>query len=119
MVDAPCTGAAEEYAPEVREPAGYRQSDASLKDQIVRQFATDEAIDACGITVEVQDGQVTLSGRVRCYGDMQRAEENICAIEGVKMVRNGLTSVEPPRHAVDSGQPAGAASKMGKPGYER
>ena len=119
MVDTPRTAAAEEYAPEVREPAGYRQSDATLKEQILRQFASDEGLDLRGITVEVQDGEVTLSGSVRCYADMQRAEEDACAVEGVKLVRNGLTSVGPPRQARDGRQPVGAASKMGKPGYER
>ena len=69
------------------------------------------------IAVEVQGCEVTLSGSVRCYADMQRAEAIACAVEGVKLVRNGLASVEPPQ-AVDGG-PAGTAPKMGKPGYER
>ena len=119
MVDIHRVGAAEEgYAPEAREPAGYRLSDASIKEQILRQLALGEGLDAGGITVEVRDGEVTLSGSVRCYADMQRVEELACAIEGVKLVRNGLTSLEPAPPAVDGGQPAGAASKMGKPGYE-
>ena len=71
-----------------------------------------------GIVVELRDGEVTLSGRVPCYADMQRVEELACAIDGVKLVRNGLTSLEPAPPAIDDGQPAGAASKMGKPGYE-
>jgi osmotically-inducible protein OsmY len=118
MVDTPRARATEEYAPEAREPAGYRLSDASIKEQILRQLAREEALDVGGITVEVRDGEVTLSGSVRCYADMQRVEELACAIEGVKLARNGLTSLEPASPEVDGGQPAGAASKMGKPGYE-
>ena len=119
MVDIHRVVAAEEgYAPEAREPAGYRLSDASIKEQIFRQIALGEGLDAGGITIEVRDGEVTLSGSARCYADMQRIEELACAIEGVKLLRNGLTSLEPAARAVDGEEPAGAASKMGKPGYE-
>ena len=34
MVDTCRAAAAEEYAPEAREPAGYHHSDASLKEQV-------------------------------------------------------------------------------------
>jgi osmotically-inducible protein OsmY len=118
MADTSRTAMAEEDALEAREPAGYRHSDASVKDQILRQLALAEGLDACGITVEAQSCEVTLSGSVRCYADMQRVEALACAIDGVKQVRNGLTSVEPPPRAID-GKPVGTASKMGKPGYER
>ena len=77
-----------------------------------------EGLDASGITVEVKDCEATLSGSVRCYADMQRVEQLACAIAGVKQVRNGLASIEPPPHAV-ADRPVGSAPKMGKPGYER
>ena len=119
MVDSRRVAAAEEeYAQEAREPAGYRLSDASIKEQILRQLALGEGLDAGGIMAEVRDGEVTLSGSARCYADMQRIEELICAIEAVKLLRNGLTSLEPAARVGDGGAPAGAASKMGKPGYE-
>jgi osmotically-inducible protein OsmY len=118
MVDTPRALATEEDAPEAREPAGYRFSDASIKEQILRQLALKEGLDAGGITVEVRGGEVSLSGSVPCYADMQRVEVLACAIEGVKLARNGLTSLEPASPEVDGGQPVGAASKMGKPGYE-
>jgi osmotically-inducible protein OsmY len=119
MVDIRRVDAAEEgYAPEAREPAGYRLSDASIKEQILRQLTLVDGFDAGAITIEVRDGEVTLSGSARCYADMQRIEELVCAIEAVKLVRNGLTSLEPATRAVEDGESAGAASKMGKPGYE-
>ena len=118
MVDTPRTALAEEDALEAREPAGYRQSDAGVKEQILRQLALAEGLDAGSITVEVKDCEATLSGSVRCYADMQRMEALACAIAGVKQVRNGLASIEPaPRRC--RGQAVGSASKMGKPGYER
>ena len=71
MADIHRVDAAEEgYAPEAREPAGYRLSDASIKEQIFRQLALGEGLDAGGITIEVRDGEVTLSGSARCYADM-------------------------------------------------
>jgi osmotically-inducible protein OsmY len=118
MVDTPRAPVTEEDALEAREPAGYRLSDSSIKEQILGQLALAEGLDARGITVEVRDCVVTLGGSVRCYADMQRVEELACAIEGVKTLRNGLTSLEPASPEVDGGQPVGAASKMGKPGYE-
>lgn len=118
MADTPRTDLAEEDALEAREPAGYRQSDAGLREEILRQLALAEGLDASGITVDVKDCEATLSGSVRCYADMQRAEALACAIPGVKQVRNGLASVEPAPHAAP-GRPVGSASKMGKPGYER
>lgn len=114
--------AAEEYAPEVREPAGYRHSDASIKEQVCRLLALDDGLDDSGIVVEVRSGEVTISGSVRQSADMHRAEQHACATEGVKLVRNALAPDESPSDtsfAIDGEQPAGAASKMGKPGYER
>jgi len=119
MVDIHRVAAAEEYAPEAREPAGYRLSDASIKEQVRRRLAQDDGLDDTGIVVEVQGGEVMLRGRVRQCADMQRAEQLACETEGVKLVRNGLTSDQPPPDAIDGEKPVGAAPKMGKPGYER
>jgi osmotically-inducible protein OsmY len=119
MVDTQRAAAAEEYAPEAHEPAGYRHSDASIKQEIRRQLVQDDRLDDSAIEIEVRDGEVTISGRVRHYADMQRVEQLACATEGVKLVRNRLAADEPPPLAVDAKQPVGAAPKMGKPGYER
>ena len=62
--------------------------------------------------------EVTIRGSVRQCADMHRAEQHVCLAEGVKLVRNGLTADEPPPTVLADG-PVGAATKMGKPGYER
>ncbi|MEA2811310.1 MAG: hypothetical protein QOJ17_5451, partial [Rhodospirillaceae bacterium] len=85
MVDIHRVAAADEYAPEAREPAGYRLSDASIKEQVRRRLAQDDGLDDSGIVVEVQGGEVTLRGRVRQCADMQRAEQLACETEGVKL----------------------------------
>ena len=109
---------AEDHAPEVREPAGYRHSDADIARELRECLADDVGLDSGGIEVEVKNGEVTLSGAVRNSADMKRAEAHACAISGVVQVRNGLQPKEPlPSPAPE--QPGGAAAKMGKPGYER
>jgi osmotically-inducible protein OsmY len=109
---------AEEYSPEAHEPAGYRLSDADIKEQVCRRLAEDAELDASGITVDVQGGEVTLSGSVRRSADMQKAENDACLAEGVKLVRNRLIAEEPRSDAREQRQPTGAAPKMGKPSYE-
>jgi osmotically-inducible protein OsmY len=109
---------AEDHVPEVREPAGYRHSDADIARELCECLADDVGLDSRGIEVEVKNGEVTLSGTVRHCTDMKRAEAHACAIAGVVQVRNSLQPNEPlPSPASD--QPGGAAAKMGKPGYDR
>ena len=109
---------AEDHAPEVREPAGYRRSDTDIAGDLRQRLADDVGLDARGIEVEVKGGEVTMRGAVRHCADMQRAEAHACAIPGVTMMRNELRPQEPFRE-VEPEQPVGAAAKMGKPGYER
>jgi osmotically-inducible protein OsmY len=109
---------AEDHAPEVREPGGYRHADADVGREVRERLADDVGLDSRGIEVEVRNGEVTLSGTVRHAADMKRAEAHACAVPGVVLVRNGLQAKEPSPSA-KPGQPVGAAAKMGKPGYER
>ena len=108
----------EDHVPEVREPGGYRHSDADIVRELRDCLADDVGLDSRGIEVEVKNGEVTLGGSVRNCADMRRAEVHACAIPGVVLVRNGLQPKEP-APAPQPEQPDGAAAKMGKPGYER
>lgn len=108
---------ADDHLPEVREPAGFRRSDADISAEICQELTDDVGLDARGIGVEVKGGEVTLTGSVRQCGDAQRAEAHACAVLGVTLVRNELQAKESP--APDIGSAPGAAAKMGKPGYER
>ena len=108
----------EDHVPEVREPAGYRRADADITCELRECLDDDVGLDARSIEVEVRNGEVMLSGAVRNCADMQRAEAHACAMPGVLQVRNELQSKEPlPSPVAD--ERAGAAAKMGKPGYER
>jgi osmotically-inducible protein OsmY len=108
----------EDHLPEVREPAGYRHTDAEIARELRECLADDVGLDSRGIEVEVENGEVTLGGSVRTCADMKRVEAHACAIPGVVLVRNGLQPKEP-LPAPQPEQPDGAATKMGKPGYER
>ena len=108
----------EDHLPEVREPAGYRHGDADIARDLRERLADDVGLDSRDIEVEVKNGEVTLGGSVRTCADMKRAEAHACAVQGVVLVRNGLQPKEP-APAAEPEQPAGAAAKMGKPGYER
>jgi osmotically-inducible protein OsmY len=109
---------AADHVPEVREPAGYRRTDADLRRELAECLADDVALDASGIEIEVRHGEVTISGAVRHVADMRRAEAHACALTGVTLVHNALQPREaPPVTKVEAGP--GAAAKMGKPGYER
>jgi osmotically-inducible protein OsmY len=108
----------EDHVPEVREPAGYRHADADIARELRECLVDDVGLDSRSIEVEVNNGEVTLGGTVRHCADMQRAEAHACAVAGVLQVRNNLQSREPlPSPAPE--EQAGAAAKMGKPGYER
>jgi len=107
----------DDHAPEVREPGGYRHSDADIARELRHCLADDVGLDARSIEVEVGNGDVTLSGTVRHADDMKRAEAHACAVPGVVVVRNGLRATQP-RPVPEQDQSAGAAAKMGKPGYE-
>lgn len=110
--------AAEDYVPEVREPAGYRRSSADIALELREHLADDVGLDARGIEIEVKDGEVTMRGVVRQCSDAKRAESHACIVPGVMLVRNELQPKDPPP-ATDTEQPGGAAAKMGKPNYER
>lgn len=108
---------AEEHAPEVREPDGYRQSDTAVAEQIRQQLAAD-GIDVSAIAIEVKSCEVTLGGSVRLLADIAKIESCACLVPGVKLVRNNLASAETLAEAGLHDGTVGAARKMGKPGYE-
>lgn len=112
---------AEDHVPEVREPAGFRRSDAEIGRELAERLVDDVELDARGIEVAVKDGEVTIGGPVRHAADMHRAEAHACAIPGVTVVHNKLQPREAPpvTNAGTPDAPTGAAAKMGKPGYER
>lgn len=109
---------AQDHLPEVREPEGYRRSDAEIAKELCECLADDVGLDAQGVELEVRDGTVILSGVVRNDADIKRVESHACALPGVTVVRNDLRCRQT-GPVSEGSSPAGAAAKMGKPNYER
>ena len=73
-----------------RGPQGYKRSDERISEDINEMLTQDEHIDAVNITVEVQNGEVTLRGSVPDRESKRRAEDLAESASGVKDVQNQL-----------------------------
>jgi len=71
-------------------PQGYRRSDERITEDINEQLTQDHMVDATGISVETQNGDVTLKGTVTDRQSKRRAEEIAESCSGVKDVQNQL-----------------------------
>lgn len=73
-----------------RGPKGYRRSDERIKEEVHEALTWNGEVDASEIEVEVQEGEVTLSGLVSNRRMKRLAEELIEDISGVRDVINQL-----------------------------
>lgn len=73
-----------------RGPQGYKRSDERITEDINEELTQDPDIDAGNITVEVQNGEVTLKGIVPDRESKRRAEDLAESTSGVKEVQNQL-----------------------------
>ena len=65
-------------------------TDEEIKKDIVNHLSWDSRIDASDITIEVDDGSVTLSGQVPTYTAKHAAAGNAWLVNGVDAVENEL-----------------------------
>jgi osmotically-inducible protein OsmY len=73
-----------------RGPRGYRRSDARILEDINERLTDDPWLDASGIEVAVDGGEVTLSGLVDSREARRRAEDIAEGVSGVGYVVNRL-----------------------------
>ncbi len=73
-----------------RGPKGYQRSDERLREDICERLTQDADIDASEISVEVANGEVTLSGAVPDRRMKRAAEDLVEECSGVKHVHNAL-----------------------------
>ena len=73
-----------------RGPRGYRRSDERIREDINDYLTDDWYIDASDIEVTVNNGMVTLTGRVDGRDDKRRAEDLAESVSGVTDVSNQL-----------------------------
>ena len=71
-------------------PKGYRRSDERISEEVHDRLTDDSRLDASAIEVQVQDGEVTLSGSVRDRRDKRLAEDIVEHVLGVRHVQNNL-----------------------------
>jgi osmotically-inducible protein OsmY len=62
-----------------------------IKHQIEEAYRRHAALDARGVTVEEQGGEVTLRGEVRSWAEHDQAQQVAWSVSGVTHVRNELT----------------------------
>jgi osmotically-inducible protein OsmY len=73
-----------------RGPQGYKRSDERITEDINEDLTQHPDIDASNISVEVQNGEVTLKGTVPDRETKRRAEDIAESCSGVKDVQNQL-----------------------------
>jgi hypothetical protein len=86
------SGITEEPLPSYRGvgPKGYTRSDERLSEEICERLTDHPRIDARDIDVQVNQGEVTLSGSVRDRPTKWHAEDLVMSCRGVKEVHNRL-----------------------------
>jgi len=73
-----------------RGPRNYKRSDERIKEDINDRLSDDWYIDASDIDVTVQNGEVTLTGKVEERSAKRRAEDIAEAVSGVTNVENRI-----------------------------
>ncbi len=71
-------------------PKGYVRSDERIRELVCDDLMDDPWVDASGIEVTVENGEVTLSGTVDSRDSKRRAEDVAERAGGVKDVQNNL-----------------------------
>jgi osmotically-inducible protein OsmY len=80
-----------------RGPKGYKRSDERLMEAICERLTDDPGVDASDVSVEVSDGEVTLTGTVLDKPTKWQVEDVVESCSGVIGIRNCLRSRIPAR----------------------
>ena len=73
-----------------RGPKGYKRSDERIKEDVNDRLTDDYYLDASEIDVQVNSGEVILTGSVNNRSDKRRAEDIAESVSGVSNVENRL-----------------------------
>lgn len=97
-----------------RGPKGYRRSDERIREDVNERLTGDYYLDAHDVDVSVNEGIVTLSGRVDNRRDKRRAENLAESVTGVTDVYNQLRIGN--SESATTGEPIGTArARAAKP----
>ena len=73
-----------------RGPQGYQRSDARIEEDVCEHLTHHGMLDATGIQVQVEHGEVTLTGTVESRQAKRMAEDILDGISGVRDIHNQL-----------------------------
>jgi hypothetical protein len=73
-----------------RGPQGYQRSDARIEEDICEHLTHHGMLDATGIQVQVENGEVTLTGTVESRQAKRLAEDVLDSISGIRDIHNQL-----------------------------
>ena len=73
-----------------RGPQGYQRSDARIEEDVCEHLTHHGMLDATGIQVQVENGEVTLTGTVESRQAKRLAEDILDSISGVRDIHNQL-----------------------------
>ena len=76
------------------ETEGIKNTDAAITNQALTTLRANLPTIARGITIQTEEGIVTLSGKVGSTADMERVIQLVSAVNGVRSVRNQMSIKE-------------------------
>ena len=94
-----------------RGPQGYQRSDARIEEDVCEHLTHHGMLDATGIQVQVENGEVTLTGTVESRQAKRLAEDILDSISGVRDIHNQLRVQ---RYQGDHQNPFMAQTQMGQ-----
>ena len=81
-----------------RGPKNWRRSDERIREETNERLTHHDGVDATDIEVSVENGEVTLNGRVGSRWEKRVAEDIADMVQGVRDVHNRLTVSAPDAH---------------------
>jgi hypothetical protein len=100
-----------------RGPKGYQRTDERIREDVCDRLMAHPEIDASEITVEVQEGEVTLEGSVPERRMKRAAEDSVEEISGVRQVHIRLrveSRSDSERSTTGAGSPSEAGASEGR-----
>jgi hypothetical protein len=99
-----------------RGPKGYQRSDERIKEQVSDALMDDDDVDASEISIEVSQGEVTLTGTVSSREEKRAAEDAVEHVSGVREVINQLRvkPFDPNTTSVPQGRGGSTAGSQGQ-----
>ncbi|TDE84916.1 BON domain-containing protein [Deinococcus sp. S9] len=91
-------------------PKGYQRSDDRIKEEVNEALEDEHGVDASDIEVQVQNGEVTLTGTVSDRNQKRLAEDCVERVRGVKDVHNQLRVQPPGRMSMDAMSGSGTST---------